>query len=136
MTEKRKIKQRQKRKKNPLKSPLHYSLRQPFVLFCFCLILRFSVICYFHYLWYQLLASFTVLMTLRYYFISYFMTVHLVSHLSLSSIILIISTLIISIFDCLNYTSLLLHLIITHHVNKFYNNCVIKICLRQLLWFI
>ena len=34
---------------------------------------------------------------------------------SLSSIIFIISTLIIGIFYCLNYTLLLLHLIITHH---------------------
>ena len=41
-------------------------------------------------------------------------TVHLASHLSLSSIVFIISTLIISMFYCLNYTSLLLHLFITH----------------------
>ena len=46
-------------------------------------------------------------------------TTHLVSHLSLSSIVFIISTLIISIFYCLNYTLLLLHLFITHLVIDF-----------------
>ena len=40
---------------------------------------------------------------------------------------------IIGIFYCLNYTSLLLDLIITHLVNTFYNNYVINICSRQLL---
>ena len=43
--------------------------------------------------------------------------------------------LIIGIFDCLNYTLRLLHLI-THLVNIFYNNYVINICPGQLLWFI
>ena len=33
----------------------------------------------------------------------------------------------------LNYTSLLLYLIITHLVNTFYNNYVINICLKQFL---
>ena len=61
---------------------------------------------------------------------------HLLSHLSLSSIIFIISTLIISVFYCLNYTLLLLYLIITHLVNTFYDKHVIKICPRQWLWFI
>ena len=40
---------------------------------------------------------------------------------SLLSIIFIISMLIISIVYCPNYTSLLLHFIITHLVNTFYN---------------
>ena len=44
-----------------------------------------------------------------------------------------ISILIIGIFYCLTYTSLLLHLIIIHLVNVFYNNYVINICPRQLL---
>ena len=48
-------------------------------------------------------------------------------------IIFIISALIISIFYCLNYTSLLIHLIRTHLVNISYNNYVINICPRQLL---
>ena len=48
--------------------------------------------------------------------------------LSLSSIIFIISTLIIGIFYCINYTLLLLHLIITHLLNIFYNNYTINIC--------
>ena len=42
-----------------------------------------------------------------------------VSHLSLSSIIFIISTLSIGIFYCLNYTLLLLDVIITHLVIDF-----------------
>ena len=62
-------------------------------------------------------------------------TTQLVSHLSLSSTIFSISTLIISIFYCLNYILLLLHLIIRHLVIDFYNNYVIKICPRQLVWF-
>ena len=49
----------------------------------------------------------------------YLITTHLVSHLSLSSVVFIISTLIISIFYCLNYTLLLLHLFITHLVIDF-----------------
>ena len=66
----------------------------------------------------------------------YIVITHLVSHLSLSSIIFIISTLIICIFYCLNYTSLLLRLIITHFINVFYDNYGINICSRQLLWFV
>ena len=58
-------------------------------------------------------------------------TTHLVSHLSLSSIVIIISTLLMGIFYCLNYTLLFLHLIILHLVNIFYNNHVINICPRQ-----
>ena len=46
-------------------------------------------------------------------------TTHLVSHLSLSSIVFIISKLIICIIYCLNYTSLLLHLFRTHLVIDF-----------------
>ena len=59
-------------------------------------------------------------------------TTHLVSHLSLSSIVFIISMLIISIFYCLNYTSLLLYLFITDLVIDFIIT-VINICPRQLL---
>ena len=39
---------------------------------------------------------------------------------------------IIDIFYFLNYTSLLLHLIIKHLLNAFYNKYVINICPRQL----
>ena len=46
-------------------------------------------------------------------------TAYLVPHLSLSSIVFIISTLIIGIFYCLDYISLLLHLFITHLVIDF-----------------
>ena len=52
-----------------------------------------------------------------------------VSHKDISSI----RTLIISIFYCLSYTSLLFHLIIPGLVNTFYNDYVINICPRQLL---
>ena len=44
---------------------------------------------------------------------------HLESHLFLSSIVFIVSTLIIGIFHCLNYTLILLPLIITHLVIDF-----------------
>ena len=44
----------------------------------------------------------------------------------------IIFTLVISIFYCLNYTLLLLHLIIRHLVNTAYNNYVINIYPWQL----
>ena len=47
-------------------------------------------------------------------------TTHLVSHLSLSSIVFTVSTLIIGIFYCLYYTSQLLHLFIIYLV--IYNN--------------
>ena len=57
-------------------------------------------------------------------------TTHLVSHLSLSSVVFIISMLIIGIFYCLDYISLLLHLFITHLVIGFIT--VTNICLRQL----
>ena len=82
----------------------------------------------------EMLKNFTVFMTFRYYFISlqhpwyHTFTFHLLFSLYL--------TLIISIFHCLDYTSLLLHLIITYYVSIFYNNYVINICPRQLLWFI
>ena len=56
-------------------------------------------------------------------------TTHLVSYLSLSSIVFIISTLIISIFAI---TSPLYYA----PCNRFYINYVISICPRQLLWFI
>ena len=87
-----------------------------------------------NYLWHYLSASFTVLITFRYYFISlqhpwyHTFTFHLLFSFYL--------TLIIGILYCLNCTSLLLHLIITHLVNTLFNNYVINICPRQLLWFI
>ena len=60
-------------------------------------------------------------------------TAHLVSNFSFSSIIFIVSYSNHWHFYCLNYTSLLLDLIITNLVNTFYNNYVINICPRQLL---
>ena len=59
-------------------------------------------------------------------------TAHIVSHLSLSTIIFIISDTNYQHLYCLNYTSLF-HFIITDLVNTFYNNDVINICPRQLL---
>ena len=52
----------------------------------------------------------------------------------LSSVVFTISTLIIGTFYCLNYTLLLL--LYNTPWNRFYNNYVIDICLRQLLWLV
>ena len=73
---------------------------------------------------FHLLSSLSLTLTISvFYCLNYtslllhLMSTHLVSHLSLSSIIFSISTLTIGNFYCLNYISLLLHLIITHLVN-------------------
>ena len=66
--------------------------------------------------------SFTVLITLRYYVISLQHTLYhtfLFHPFLFHSLVFIISTLISGMFYCLNYTSLLLHLIITHIVIDF-----------------
>ena len=55
---------------------------------------------------------------------------------SLSSIVFIISTLVIGTFYCLNYTLLLLPSLYNTACNRFYNNHVINICRRHLLWHI
>ena len=57
------------------------------------------------------------------------------SHFFFAIIFIASETPIISIFYCLNYSSLLLHLIINNLVNTFYNNYVFNICPMQLLWF-
>ena len=109
-------------------SSFRYSFHHPpLVLFFFCVSLSSItfVIYYFHYLWHKLSTSSTVLITLRYYFISLQHTLCCTSHPSLSSIIFNISMLIIDIFYC--FISLLFHLIITHLLNMFYNNYVIKV---------
>ena len=92
------------------------------VYFCPC----FCCCCFFFsFLFYLLFSLSLTLITGIFYYLNYtsllfhLITTHLVSDLSLSSIIFIISTLIIGIFYCLNYTSLLLHLIITHLVIDF-----------------
>ena len=73
---------------------------------------------------FHLLSSLSLTLTISVFYclnytslLLYLMSTHLVSHLSLSSIIFSISTLTIGNFYCLNYISLLLHLIITHLVN-------------------
>ena len=105
-------------------SPFHYSFCPPLFIsvFVFSLLLCvcFSYIYYFHYLRHYLSASVTVLITLRYYFISLQHTLYHLAHLvSLSSITFIITTLIFGVFYCLNYILLLLHLIIKHLVIDF-----------------
>ena len=60
-------------------------------------------------------------------------TINLVSHLSISSIIFITSLPVICIFYCLDYTLLLLHPIITQFVNIFYDNCIINICHKAII---
>ena len=54
---------------------------------------------------------------------------------SLLSIVFVISVLIIGTFCCRNYSLLLLYLF-TAPSNRFYNNYVINICSRELLWLI
>ena len=75
---------------------------------------------------YHLLFSFSLKLIIDiFYCPNYtFLLIHLfitypASHLSLSSIVFIISTLIIGIFYCLDYTSLLLNLFITYLVIDF-----------------
>ena len=105
-------------------SPLFFSA---FVFFCFC---------FFAFLFY-VLFSLSLTPTIGFFYcLNYtslllrLITTHFIPHFSLSSITFIISAL-INIFYCLSYTSLLLHL-----VNTFYNNYVVNLCPRQLLWFI
>ena len=75
---------------------------------------------FFAFLFYLLFSLSLMLIIGIFYCLNYtFLLLHLiitqlVSHLSLSSIVFIISMLIISIFYCLNCTSLLLHLFIRH----------------------
>ena len=91
------------------------------VLFYFCL---FVLAFLFHLLF---LLSLTLIIGI-FYCLNYtslllhLITTHLVSHLSLSSIIFSISTLIVGIFYCFNYILLLLHLIITQLVIDFIIN--------------
>ena len=111
----------------------------------YCIIQGFSKqrseeVVFFAFLFYLVfLLSLTLIIGILYclYYTSlllHLITAHFASHLSRSSTIFIISTLIISIFYYINYTSLLLHLIITHLVYIFYNNYLINICPRQLLY--
>ena len=91
---------------------------------------------FFVFLFHVLFSLFVAVVIAIFYCFNYtslllhWITTLLISHLTLSSIISIISTLIIGIFYCLTYASLLLHLIITHLVNTFYNNQVINIFLQ------
>ena len=95
-----------------------------------------SVFVFAAFLFHLLFSLSLTLMISIFYFLNYtslllhFIAKHLLSHLTLSSIILIISDtnyqhLLLS-FHGLNYTSLLLSLIITHLVNTVYNNYVIN----------
>ena len=84
--------------------------------FIYFFFFAFSFIYYFYYLWHVVSASFTVLVTLSYYFIS---LQHTFYYTLFFIYFFIISTLIIDIFYYLNYTSLLLYLIITHLVLDF-----------------
>ena len=102
-----------------------------------CPLLFFSLLL-FLFLFYLLISLSLTLIISIFYCLNYtllllhFIATRLVSHLSLSTIILSISMPTIGIFYCLNCISQLLHLIITHLVNIFYNNYVIDIWSRQL----
>ena len=89
---------------------------------------------------FHLLFSLSLALIISIFYCLYFtllslhlITTHIVSHLSLSTIIFIISDTNYQHLYCLNYTSLLFHFIITDLVNTFYKNYVINICPRQLL---
>ena len=106
-----------------IKEALHINLREPNLkaqqndlaftlspLWSFLFFLLFSFIYYFYYPT-LIISYFTVLITLGYYFIS---SQHTLYHTFFFHLLFSLNpTLIIGIFYCLNYTSLLLHLIIT-----------------------
>ena len=90
-----------------------YLMSPLFFFFCF---LNFVFASLFHLLF---LLSLTLIINIFYCLnytslLLYLITTHLVSHLSLLSIISSISALIIGIFYCLDCTLLIFHLIITH----------------------
>ena len=95
----------------------------PLVLFFLCVFFVFVFV--FAFLFHLLfLLSLTLIIGIFYRLnhtslLLYLITAHIVSHLSLSSIIFSISVLIIDIFYCLDCISPLLHLIITHLVIYF-----------------
>ena len=106
----------------------HFSLRLSFASSCFCFLLSLSFIIFIisDISYRHLLLSFTAIF--RYYFIS---LQHTWCHtFTLHLLFLFYMILIINIFYCLNYTLLLLHLIITHLINTFYNDYIITICHR------
>ena len=88
-----------------------------FLSFFFCFVFAFL---------FHLLFSLSLTLIICIFYCLYYpsllldlITTDLVSHLSLSSIVFIISKLIINIFYCLDYTSLLLHLFTTQSVIDF-----------------
>ena len=124
---------------NDLAITLSLQLLSPLVVFCLCLFVCF---CFFFSSLFHLLfsLSLTLIIGIFYYLnyaslLLYLIITHLVSHLSLSSIIFIISTLIIGIFYCL----ITFRYYLSHYntpCNRFYNNNVTNIYPKQLLWFI
>ena len=103
-------------------SSFHYSFCSPLL---FSVFLWFFLLLFFTFLFHLLFSLSLTLIIGIFCCLNYsslllnLITIHLVSHLSLSSIVFIISTLIIEIFYCLNYTSPILHLFITHLVIDF-----------------
>ena len=102
---------------------VHYSFCLPLffsVLFCFFFCFCFCVS-------FLLFSLFLTIIIDIFYSLNYaslllhLIATHLVSHLSLSSIVFIISTLITGIFYCLDYTSSLYNTL----CNRFYNKCLI-----------
>ena len=114
-------------------SLFHYSFHPPgFVLF-FAFVFAFL----FHLLFLLSLTLITgIIYCLNYTsLLLHIITTHPLSHLSLSCIIFSVSVLVISIFYCLD--SICLYCILCNTpCNRFYNNYVINIYPRQLLWFI
>ena len=111
---------------NHLALTLSVKLLSPLALFClcffFCISLSSTILIFFAFLFHLLFSLSLRLIIGIFYCLNYTLLLlhltgtHFVSHLSLSSIVFIISTLITGIFYCLNYNSLFIHLFITHLV--------------------
>ena len=118
-------------------SPFCYS----FCLLCsvFIVVVAVVVLLFFAFLFHILFLLSSTLIISIFYSLNYtlllldLITAHLVSYLSLSSIIFSTSGLIISIFYSRDCILLSLH---NTSCNRFYNINVISICPRQLVWFI
>ena len=91
-------------------TPCHYSFCTPLFFSVFAHLFRWVFLAFIFHLLFSLSLTLIVgiLYCLNYIFLLFYLIItHLVQHLSLSSIVFIISTLIIGLFYCLKYTSLL-----------------------------
>ena len=111
-------------------SPFCYTVRPPCSVFSFCFFFVFAFL--FHLLFLSLTLIISIFYCLNYTsLLLRLITTHLASHTPLSSIIFSISALIIE-----NFYFAITSSYYDTPCNRFYNNYVINICPRQLLWFI